>query len=329
MRFTYSFEKLEVWQKAKELVTYIYKATEKFPDQEQYSLTSQMRRCAISITSNISEGAGRKTNKAQKNHYQIANSSTLELINQIILARELEYIKEDGYHFLREKCETITRLLNSLYNSNVSSKPLNPSTTPLNPSTPKVNYYVHPSAIIEDGAIIGNDSKIWHFCHIMNATIGAGCSFGQNVFVADDVIIGNNVKVQNNVSIYKGVVCEDDVFLGPSMVLTNVINPRSGVNRKEEYAPTLIKKGASIGANATIVCGNTIGRYAFIGAATVITKDVPDYALMVGNPGKQLGWMSAHGHRLKFDADGMATCAGSGEQYQLSENIVVSLSPNG
>ena len=318
MSFTYSFEKLEVWQKAKDLVSFIYKTTENFPDQEQYSLTSQMRRCAISISSNISEGAGRKSEKAQNNHYQIAYSSTIELINHIILANELGFIKAEGYKFLRDKCETITNLLNALYNSNASkSKPLILSTP-----KPKSMFFVHPTSIVEEGAQIGQGTKIWHFCHVMKATIGENCSFGQNVFVADEVEIGNNVKVQNNVSIYTGVICEDDVFLGPSMVLTNVINPRSGVNRRGDYSNTRIKKGASIGANATVVCGNTIGRYAFIGAGAVITKDVPDYALMVGNPAKQIGWMSEHGSRLHFDDDGMATCAGSSEQYQFNEGKV-------
>ena len=186
-------------------------------------------------------------------------------------------------------------------------------------------YYIHPSSIVETSAKIGTNTKVWHFCHIMGAAIGKNCSFGQNVFVADDVVIGNNVKVQNNVSIYKGVICEDDVFLGPSVVLTNVINPRSAVNRKNEYATTLIQKGASIGANATIICGNTIGKYAFIGAGTVITKNVPDYALMVGNPGNQIGWMSEHGNRLIFDKDGLATCDKGKANYILQNNEVIKL----
>lgn len=184
-------------------------------------------------------------------------------------------------------------------------------------------YFAHPTAIVDEGAVIGAGTKIWHFCHIMpNAQIGEACSFGQNVMVANDVVLGRNVKVQNNVSIYTGVTCEDDVFLGPSMVFTNVVNPRSHVNRRGQYARTVVKKGASIGANATIVCGHDIGAYAFIGAGTVITKDVPDYALMVGNPGRQIGWMSEYGHRLHFDKSGIATCPESGEQYQLADNTV-------
>ncbi|MFZ4428003.1 MAG: acyltransferase, partial [Saprospiraceae bacterium] len=169
------------------------------------------------------------------------------------------------------------------------------------------NYDAHPSAVIDEPAEIGEGTRIWHFCHIMaNSRIGAGCSLGQNVFVAARVVIGNNVKIQNNVSLYEGVICEDDVFLGPSMVFTNVYNPRSAVNRKGEYMTTLLKKGVTVGANATIVCGNTIGEYAFIGAGTVVLRDVPAYALVVGNPGRQIGWMSEHGERLYFGPEGYA-----------------------
>ncbi len=185
------------------------------------------------------------------------------------------------------------------------------------------DFFQHPTAVIDEGAQIGAGSKVWHFCHIMpKAVIGKGCSLGQNVFVANNVVLGNNVKVQNNVSIYEGVICEDDVFLGPSMVFTNVINPRSAVIRKNEYQRTLVKQGATIGANATIVCGYDIGRYAFIGAGAVITKAVPDYALIVGNPGRQIGWMSEQGHRLHFNADGRAECIVSGQYYYLKDNQV-------
>jgi UDP-2-acetamido-3-amino-2,3-dideoxy-glucuronate N-acetyltransferase len=186
-----------------------------------------------------------------------------------------------------------------------------------------MEYFAHSTAIIDDGCLIGEGTKIWHFSHIMpGAVIGKNCNLGQNVVVSPKVVLGNNVRVQNNVSIYEGVICEDDVFLGPSMVLTNVINPRSAVSRKTEYKTTLIKKGASIGANATIVCGNIIGEYAFIGAGTVITKDVPPYALMVGNPGRQTGWMSEHGHKLIFDAGGKAVCSESGQVYVKEGNAV-------
>jgi len=185
------------------------------------------------------------------------------------------------------------------------------------------NYFAHETAVIDEGAIIGEGTSIWHFCHIMpNAKLGKKCNLGQNVFVASDVVLGNNVKVQNNISIYTGVVCEDDVFLGPSMVFTNVTNPRSGVNRRGQYSKTIVKRGASIGANATIVCGHDIGEFAFIGAGSVVTKTIPAYALVVGNPAKQIGWMSEYGHRLNFDENGFATCPESGEKYELKDNRV-------
>lgn len=185
------------------------------------------------------------------------------------------------------------------------------------------NYFAHPTAIIDEGCEIGDGTKIWHFSHVMpNCKLGKNCNLGQNVVVSPDVILGANVKVQNNVSIYTGVVCEDDVFLGPSMVFTNVINPRSAVNRKSEYAKTHVGKGASIGANATIVCGHDIGKFAFIGAGAVVTKTVPDYALVVGNPSRQTGWMSEFGHKLDFDKDGKASCKESGQDYKLENNKV-------
>lgn len=183
------------------------------------------------------------------------------------------------------------------------------------------SFYNHPTAIIDEGCIIGDGTKIWHFSHIMSkCTIGKNCNIGQNVVVAPDVILGNNVKVQNNVSIYTGVICEDDVFLGPSMVFTNVINPRSAVVRKSEYKTTYVRKGASVGANATIVCGNELGEYCLIGAGAVITKPVKPYALMVGNPAKQIGWVSEYGHRLQFDENGLAVCPETKQQYQLKDN---------
>jgi UDP-2-acetamido-3-amino-2,3-dideoxy-glucuronate N-acetyltransferase len=179
-------------------------------------------------------------------------------------------------------------------------------------------YYNHETAIIDEGCTIGEGTKIWHFSHIMKGcTLGEKCNIGQNVVVSPDVVLGNNVKVQNNVSIYTGVSCDDDVFLGPSMVFTNVINPRSAVNRKNEYMKTHVGKGATIGANATIVCGHDIGAYAFIGAGAVVTKEILPYALVVGNPAKQLGWMSEYGQRLNFDKNGIAICSESGEKYQL------------
>ena len=188
------------------------------------------------------------------------------------------------------------------------------------------SYYVHPTAIVDEGCEIGEGVKIWHFSHVMTGCkIGDGCSLGQNVVVSPKVMLGRNVKVQNNVSIYEGVICEDDVFLGPSMVFTNVINPRSAVSRKHEFKPTFVRKGATIGANATIICGNEIGSFAFIGAGTVITKPVADYALVVGNPGRQTGWMSECGHRLYFDKAGVGHCTESGETYVLKNNSVTKL----
>jgi UDP-2-acetamido-3-amino-2,3-dideoxy-glucuronate N-acetyltransferase len=190
----------------------------------------------------------------------------------------------------------------------------------------QTKYFAHPTAVIDEGCEIGDGTKIWHFSHIMTGCkIGNNCNLGQNVVVSPEVILGNNVKVQNNVSIYTGVVCEDDVFLGPSMVFTNVINPRSAVNRRGKYESTLVKTGASIGANATIICGNDIGKFAFIGAGAVVTKHVKDYALIVGNPAKQVGWMSEYGQKLLFNADGKATCSESGEVYILNSSIVKKL----
>lgn len=187
-----------------------------------------------------------------------------------------------------------------------------------------MNYFVHETAVVDEGCVIGKDTKIWHFSHIMpNCVIGDRCNIGQNVVVSPGVRLGTNVKIQNNVSLYTGVICEDDVFLGPSMVFTNISNPRSAVVRKEQYVETLVKKGASIGANATIVCGNTIGSYALIGAGSVVTKSIPAYALVVGNPAKQIGWVSEYGHRLVFDKRGLATCPESGEVFQLKNGEVL------
>lgn len=189
------------------------------------------------------------------------------------------------------------------------------------------NYYAHPSAFIDEGAEIGEGTKIWHFSHIMgDAKLGARCNIGQNVVVSPQVVLGSNVKVQNNVSIYTGVICEDDVFLGPSMVFTNVINPRSFIERKQEYKKTLVKKGATIGANATIICGNEIGNYAMVGAGTVVTKSVADFELVIGNPGRQVGWISKSGHRLSFNTSDEAICPGDNTKYKLQDEKVCMLS---
>jgi UDP-2-acetamido-3-amino-2,3-dideoxy-glucuronate N-acetyltransferase len=189
------------------------------------------------------------------------------------------------------------------------------------------DFFTHETALVDAGCTIGNGTKIWHFSHIMsNCTMGERCNIGQNVVVSPEVILGNNVKVQNNVSIYTGVTCDDDVFLGPSMVFTNVINPRSAIIRREQYAKTHVGKGASIGANATIVCGHDIGEYAFIGAGAVVTKNVPPYALVVGNPAKQIGWVGEYGHRLDFNEQGIAICHESKQEYKLENNSVIKIS---
>lgn len=189
-----------------------------------------------------------------------------------------------------------------------------------------MGYFAHETAVVDEGCDIGEGTKIWHFSHIMSdCKIGDKCNIGQNVVVSPQVVLGSNVKIQNNVSVYTGVTCDDDVFLGPSCVFTNVTNPRSGVNRRGEYAKTHVGKGATIGANATIVCGHDIGAYAFIGAGAVVTKDVPAYALLVGNPAKQIGWMSEYGHRLTFDENGIAICEESKEEYKLDNGIVTKM----
>ena len=190
-----------------------------------------------------------------------------------------------------------------------------------------MSYFAHETAVIDAGCQIGEGTKIWHFSHLMpGCVLGENCNIGQNVVISPEVVLGKNVKVQNNVSIYTGVSCDDDVFLGPSCVFTNVLNPRSAVNRRDSYLKTHVGKGASIGANATIVCGHNIGAFAFIGAGAVVTKEIPAYALVVGNPARQLGWMSEFGQRLNFDTNGLATCPESGQQYQLKENRVERIS---
>ncbi len=185
------------------------------------------------------------------------------------------------------------------------------------------DVFIHPTAVVDEGATLGEGTKVWHFSHIMSdAVVGERCNIGQNVVISPGVILGSNVKIQNNVSLYTGVICDDDVFLGPSCVFTNVVNPRSAVNRRGQYAQTRVGRGASIGANATIVCGHDIGQFAFIGAGAVVTKQVPDYALVVGNPARQMGWMSEFGHKLLFDEQGQATCPESGETYRLHQGTV-------
>jgi UDP-2-acetamido-3-amino-2,3-dideoxy-glucuronate N-acetyltransferase len=188
------------------------------------------------------------------------------------------------------------------------------------------DFFAHETVVIDEGVEIGSGTRIWHFSHIMTGSkIGNNCNLGQNVVVSPDVVLGNNVKVQNNVSIYTGVICEDDVFLGPSMVFTNVINPRSAIIRRDEFMKTVVEKGATIGANATIVCGNNIGKFAFIGAGAVVTREVKPYALVVGNPSKRIGWMSEYGHRLEFNSEGVAVCPESGEKYRLHNDSITKI----
>ena len=185
------------------------------------------------------------------------------------------------------------------------------------------HFFAHETAVIDEGAVIGEGTSIWHFSHLMkDCKVGSNCNIGQNVFIASDVVIGNNVKVQNNVSLYSGVICEDDVFLGPSSVFTNVINPRSAISRKKEFKKTILKKGVTIGANATIICGITIDEFAFIGAGAVVTKNVAAYAMVAGNPAKQIGWMSEHGNKLEFNNEGIAVCESTGKKYHLKNNVV-------
>lgn len=325
MAYQFSFERLRVWGDVMNLTKQIYQVSAGFPKEELYGLTSQLRRAAVSVSSNLVEGSARISGKEQARFTEIAYSSLMEALSQLLIASQLGYLAEEHLSAFRKQILAIANQLNALRDSQndranepeVPYQPINDSTFQPN------NYYVHPTAIVDSGATIGAGTKIWHFCHIMSgAQIGESCSLGQNVFVANGVLLGNNNKIQNNVSIYEGVICEDDVFLGPSMVFTNVYNPRSAVNRKGEYMETRVGKGVTIGANATIVCGNDIGVYAFIGAGTVVTKAVLPYTLMVGNPARQIGWMSEYGERLYFDDNGEAVCPGSGERYRLYDNNV-------
>lgn len=334
---TYNFKNLEVWQIAIKLTKKVYSLVDAFPEYEKYGLTNQIRRAMVSVSSNIAEGSARLSYKDQAKFYQYAYSSLIETISQLNLAVELEYLDKKKLEIINVDFVELTNKLNRIYKSTLlrvkepfeEYQQINESTDQrVNRSTSqqfnnnglikKEDYQFQYTALIDENCKIGKGTKIWHFSHIMsNCTIGENCNIGQNVVVSPDVVLGNNVKVQNNVSIYTGVTCEDDVFLGPSMVFTNVTNPRSAVNRRGQYAKTHVGKGASIGANATIVCGHDIGAFAFIGAGAVITKNVKAYALVVGNPAKQIGWMSEYGHRLVFDSDGKTSCKESGEKYVL------------
>ena len=360
MTYQFPFEKLIVWQLAIELADSIYLLTDKYPSDERFGLVSQLNRAAVSVSSNLAEGTSRRSFKEQARFTTIAFGSLMEVMSQCVLSERRQYITASQLKEIRSQILELAMKINNLrkYQLSQSEKYVTskPNLDELKEDLPfygnefleqpnerqrqmnaesKMNaqratepYYHHPTAIIDPNTQIGKGTKIWHFSHIMsNSQIGEACNIGQNVVISPDVVLGNNVKVQNNVSIYTGVICEDDVFLGPSMVFTNVINPRSAVSRKSEYLETIVKKGATIGANATIVCGHNIGRYAFIGAGAVVTKEIPDYALVVGNPAKQIGWMSEHGERLIFDESGKAVCGGSGEEYELKGDLVRKLLP--
>jgi len=363
MNYQFPFEKLKVWQLAIDFADEIYDLTGEFPLDERFGLVSQMNRAAVSVSSNLAEGTTRRSFNDQVRFTTIAYSSLMEVMSQCVLSERRKYITSDQLVKTRNLVMELSIKINNLrqyqlsqseiyvsgkgsnhvketmpnYGDNLLEQPeglverpkdnLNVRRTveQLNDLTIE-QYFNHPTAIIDPNTKIGKDTKIWHFSHIMsNSIIGEACNIGQNVVISPDVVLGNNVKVQNNVSIYTGVICEDDVFLGPSMVFTNVINPRSAISRKSEYLETIVKKGATIGANATIVCGHNIGRYAFIGAGAVVTKEIPDYALVVGNPAKQIGWMSEYGERLIFDESGKAVCGGSGDTYFLKDGVVEKL----
>jgi len=346
MAYTFYFEKLEVWNLAVDLAEEIYLLSQNFPEVEKFGLTSQMRRAAISVSSNLAEGSAKDSPREQARYTQIAYASMMELFSQLILAKRIGYITEKSFLDLSPSIEKLANKINNYRNSQlrhikepevpyyttVQSKAFPESSdspvqhmddSPFNQLIEKNGYRYHPTATIDPGAQIGKNTRIWHYSHIMGgAKIGTGCNFGQNVFVANGVKIGCEVKVQNNVSIYEGVCCEDEVFIGPSVVFTNVINPRSGVVRKAEYQTTMIGKGASIGANATIICGLNIGAYAFIGAGAIVTKDVPPYALIRGNPAQQTGWMSEYGGKLEFKGSNEDVCIESGDVYQLiNQNV--------
>lgn len=264
----------------------------------------------MTIATSIAEAS---STKHGQEHLQAAFSAVFEASSLLHLSNELQIISQEAHQALKRQLDGIAQQLKSsihFEDDHEKKETVEP-------------YFAHPSATIDPGATIGKGTRIWHYSHIMSrAIIGAGCSLGQNVMVADHVTLGDNVKVQNNVSLYTGVTCEDDVFIGPSVVFTNVTNPRSAIIRKNEFLKTLVKKGATIGANATIVCGHDIGNYAFIGAGAVVTKAVPDYALLVGTPARQIGWMSANGHRLNFGPDNIAVCPGSGDKYVLKDGSV-------
>ena len=330
-----NFKELKVWQLANEICNTIYHVMQNTGLKTDYDLKSQIDKSSGSVSDNIAEGFDRDGNKEFIHFLTIAKGSNSEVRSQLERVKLRGYISASEYEEIEQKCislsKQLTSFINYLKSSNLSATkfkdPKEEYTSPSNKEqiikNQKPTFFKHDTAIIDEGCSIGKGTKVWHFSHIMpNCVIGENCNIGQNCVISPEVVLGKNVKIQNNVSIYTGVICEDDVFLGPSMVFTNVINPRSGVNRRGQYTKTLVKKGASIGANATIVCGHDIGQYAFIGAGAVVTKEIPDYALVIGNPAKQVGWMSEYGHKLIFNDQNEATCPESNEKYKIDNNIV-------
>lgn len=340
------FKELNVWKLANRLATEIYAVIKSTSLKNDFELRNQIDRSSGSIADNIAEGFDREGNREFIQYLSIAKGSCAEVRSQLERLKDREYINQNEFENIDSLCVEISKKIssfmsylknsdfkgnkfhepNSEYQTKSEHQTSNTKPTP-NPEPQTPNFYAHSTAVIDENCNIGNGTKIWHFSHVMsNCTLGENCNLGQNVVVSPDVVLGKNVKVQNNVSIYTGVICEDDVFLGPSMVFTNVINPRSAVNRRGEYAVTHVRKGASIGANATIVCGNEIGQFALIGAGAVVTKPIKPYALVVGNPSKQIGWVSEYGHRLNFEDKGFAICEESKQEYKLENENVTRIS---
>lgn len=346
MAYNFYFEKLEVWQLSVDLSADVYLKTQVFPEEEKFGLTNQMRRAVVSVSSNLAEGSAKDSPREQARYTQIAYASLMELLSQLIVSKRIGYIGEESFIELRNSIEKLANKINNYRKSQLSriKEPEIPYQTgheefvfteefdstipqlhdsPVSQLLQTAAYFHHPTAAIDPGARIGPNTRIWHYSHVMSgAEIGADCTLGQNVFVAGGVTIGRGVKVQNNVSLYEGVACEDEVFIGPSAVFTNVFNPRSAVVRKSEYRPTKVGRGASIGANATIICGLTIGAYAFVAAGATVTRDVPPYALVRGVPARQTGWMSEYGCKLTFDGAEDAVCEESGEVYELVDKRI-------
>lgn len=309
------FEPSALWTEAFNLNLEVIRIGDAMPDSSQAWLVLQLKQTALRLSALSSVVQAKVSSTRQEKALDEARQILFQLMSEWILARQLHFVDENTYEALQLKINALE--------SKLTTEPA--TANELRHRLPE-DYYYHISARIDRGAVIGKGTKIWHYSHVMeNAQLGSACSLGQNTFVATGAQLGNRVKVQNNVSIYEGVICEDDVFLGPSMVFTNIKNPRSAVVRKGQYSSTYLEKGASIGANATIVCGNRIGAYAFIAAGAVLTKPAPAYALMAGNPARQMGWISEWGCRLQFDKNNQALCPESGESYHLEDGTVTKI----